>query len=282
MKCRKCGVHYDDGDRICPMCGARNLHIGIKAGRPGSEQKAQSTQAVPVPPENRQKTGWNAGRAGGELPRARTVMAEMSPATKAWVIRCIAMLALVCGIMVVQLIGLGINAGSSASGGFSLEPMPQEGASYGYVTYYGAMQGMWSAEYPDGGALSIRIDDKDVYDLLYLSPEGWKYQESGEIYLYWNDPADEVFFQEEYDSTGYESYFLELERESFSSVSSPESFLENVHRGQIEFLMYQAHGEKKSYVLAAGCFLGEGRDAFGSTSAIFPQEPVELALLEGG
>lgn len=39
MKCQHCGIHFDDGERECPLCGAR-------AGRKG--RMNESRRAVPA------------------------------------------------------------------------------------------------------------------------------------------------------------------------------------------------------------------------------------------
>lgn len=52
MKCPQCGVHYDDSEKECPMCGARRPAFGMDASRLA---KAAGSLVQLEEPEKRKK-----------------------------------------------------------------------------------------------------------------------------------------------------------------------------------------------------------------------------------
>ena len=46
MKCPQCGIHYDDGDKECPMCGARRPMFAKSTAAPAARSTAQLSRTT--------------------------------------------------------------------------------------------------------------------------------------------------------------------------------------------------------------------------------------------
>lgn len=215
VKCQNCGIHFDDHDKECPICGYRAGKKGRLSGpsfqaSPQKESASRTRQGrraekLPAKPRPAVRTGVT---LNGKPARRKNSRKGVGVA--------VAVLLLLLNIAPpllekagTQLSGLG-DVAADLFGASRSQPETSNNAEPLIAISLSPLDGQWRSDRADGGALDLSVDaPKNLYSLAISSPEGWLLKQSGTGTLYWSSQENGVY-SEEYPPEQYDCYLLEL------------------------------------------------------------------------
>lgn len=139
---------------------------------------------------------------------------------------------------------------------------------------YPMLQGAWVAERADGTSFRISIDEDNRYTLDYTET-AYQYSETGQVWLWRNDPADEFYFTEKYSYPEFNSYTLNVERDeiTYSNGQLPAA-LSQARARDIWLLLFEQRepADGSAYILV---------DIDGQGAPLFTQQAMDLHRVQG-
>ncbi len=235
MKCQHCGVNFDDGDRECPICGARagsRGRMSVPRYTDGQHKvhNAEScthqtfTRDVTFTGRSRKRTGYTAeGEQRRKKNRGRLII-----------------LAVVIGILlellplaaeVIEDIARGIRYSDYGFAEAMPEPdapAPEPAAPYSDVGAADILGTHSMAVLPDGSMLILETEQGGPFSAyqMTIAGDGTEYTETGEIWCSYNDPDEGFYYHEDYGPEQYDSYALCLTADSIQTGGETSAELE--------------------------------------------------------
>ncbi len=210
MKCRNCGINFDDSEHECPMCGTRAGALGrLSAPHYTGEHHTRHTKKGCTHETFTKKVSFPTPRTGSERRRGKR-----AASTKASII--ITAIALLAGILptVVSMLNRVnftricdnfVPADSSAAIPEPIAPEPDYPQDL-----YSITNGVIITTLPDGTYVQLTVNpDSIVYELI-LDNGTDTYVESGEISCTYIETKEGILNGPEYTPGEYGIYNLEL------------------------------------------------------------------------
>ena len=201
MKCTKCGIHYDDSDKSCPICGNLSIFNKKTASNIITEDIDGTPRPIPKAPANphRQPPAGTLS-ASGSLPNRRKNTGRSS--TAGFVVAMVVILAVVC-INIVPLFLEDIQTAIPEYAPAATAPETEAPAVDASAEPSSIFSGIWSS---DDGNFSLELTANGEFsgavDGVFLS---------GYYYDFWYDPEEYDFiYNEAFPSDLYDCYCLAL------------------------------------------------------------------------
>lgn len=210
MKCQHCGVHFDDDERVCPMCGARAGTKGrMSKPAPKWHGKPRETYTDYHP------TIANSSSAKTTKSKARPIKDKPKTKKGPW------------GLAVAVLVILTILPNLFAFVVDELIPELEDTFTSSYEPDYGDYDTDYDADYSaadlstvlgtDSGTVldngdTIRLhyeQPSDEWALLYTSAEGGTFKSEVDAWCSYQDP-DEYYYMDDYPAEQYDMYMIVL------------------------------------------------------------------------
>ena len=210
MKCQHCGVHFDDDERVCPMCGARAGTKGrMTRPEPKWHGKPRETYTDYHP------TIANSSSAKTTKSKARPIKDKPKTKKRPW------------GLMVAVLVILTILPNLFAFVVDELIPELEDTFTSSYEPDYGDYDTDYDSDYSaadlsavlgtDSGTVldngdTIRLhyeQPSDEWALLYTSAAGGTFKSEVDAWCTYADP-DEYYYMDDYPAEQYDMYTILL------------------------------------------------------------------------
>lgn len=217
MKCQHCGVHFDDDERVCPMCGARAGTKGrMSKAEPKWHGKPRETYTDYHP------TIANSSSAKTVKSKSRPI--KDKPKTKKGPWRLVVAVLVILTILP-NLFAFVIDEvlpdfvdrwGASYTADYDIgtdvydDDYDDSDYTYDYGTLHDALgeNGITASEY--GNVYTLKAaDDEDSYEFSYTEADGSWFSSTGTAFCYREDDED-YYYREEYPFDEYIMYSVYL------------------------------------------------------------------------
>ena len=201
MKCQHCGVHFDDEERVCPMCGARAGSKG-RMTRPepkwhGKPRETYTEYHPTIENSSSAKTAKSQSRPIKDKPKKKNAKGAMIAIAVIALLQFVpTLLAFVTDNLVPEI--------ESSFGNFS-EPEPDY-IDYDEDTLYDALgeNGITASAYGNSYTLQA-AGDGNSYEFSYTESDGGRFSSTGTAFCYREDDED-YYYWEEYPYDAYIMY----------------------------------------------------------------------------
>lgn len=216
MKCQHCGIHFDDEERVCPMCGARAGSKG-RMTRPapkwhGKPRETYTEYHPTIENSSSAKTAKSKARPIKDKPKKKRAKGAVIA------IIVIALLQIVPAIFAFVMDDLVPEIESS----FGNAPAPEYNSDYSYDydtdydsdyaydTLYDALgdNGITASAYGNSYNFTA-ADDGNSYEFSYTESDGSWFSSTGTAWCYREDDED-YYYREEYPFEEYIMYSVSL------------------------------------------------------------------------
>lgn len=235
MKCLNCGVHYDDSESECPICGTksgRGKHANVPrytsyTHDTHSEQDCTHRSFTSAAGQKKPQRSAVSAPLGGNKNKKEETKAGKAVATVVAVIIVLAQILPSCARTILDNGAAFLEENNwSVSAPEPDVPMPDNGytddsfAEADYVYAADLLGSELGVELADG-TLSLSIDEYDNYTLRRAGAD-WDYSESGWLYCELLDSTYDVY-NETHSADQYDAYYMEFApSESESTSGAPE------------------------------------------------------------
>lgn len=264
MKCKNCGVNYDDEERVCPMCGTP-AGMGKKRFMPHYTEYGQPDHTDGSCTHRTFTQKYTSKQPARTRPTGRQTKNTSSKTI--WAILAVVIMAMLLSVIpailhdmrqVVDHIGWNIQSGSAA-------PEPAADVGDDYYDYDSNrvvpvdVLGEYQAVDTGAGDFILTLDGQDNYTFAFEG-NGWRYDETGWAWCVYN-PPEEQMYQDIYTPDQYDSYSLCLDFDQTGEVGAaqPEAVAAHIEQGEMWMLIYVSQTDG-SIVLD---------DAYGDAAAFF-------------
>lgn len=284
MKCKNCGINYDDSEKECPMCGTRAGH-GTRAAAPHYTGYGHTVHDETSCTHETFSTKQSFSRRVRPVTQPRqTVLngqsAKKKPARGASIAVIIVVVLLSVLLPIVQSFAehweelrAYLETGDSYSD-FTDLPAPD---TYDYdngMIFEPMLQGDWIVDRADGGTLKISIDG-DGYYALECATDNYHYYETGVMYLWYNSEDEEGYWSETYTPAAYDSYTLNLDRREMRSEGMPPRALASGVERDVYLVLYENKEQADGSRYIVWDYTGRGEP-------LITEEFTEMHKVQGG
>ena len=266
MKCQHCGINFDDGDRECPICGARAGSRGRLSVRRGASFRPHGSAA----PKTTEPTILN-----GKVKKDRAAQKKKG--------RVIALVS--AAVVLLQLVPavfglIGDFVGDIRFGEPYVEPEPpyseaddwyeDDGGAYNVISLADLLGLRSIVELPDGSLLELYAEGDEHYS-LYI--EG-RYSESGDVWIMYNAPDDELYPDiAQYPPEEYDSFTICL---TYDSLEWEEPAVDISYHQEMGDMWLLAHISRDGSEIVLDDWFGDAAFLFGEEQFL-PVKAVETA-----
>lgn len=202
MKCQHCGIHFDDEERVCPMCGARAGSKG-RMTRPapkwhGKPRETYTEYHPTIENSSSAKTAKSKSRPIKDKPKKNRAKGAVIA------VIVIALLQFVPTLIAFVVDDLVPEIESS----FGNASAPDYGSDYSYAAQdLSSILGMDSGMVIDNSdTFRLHYDQSnDEWAILYTSADGGTFKSTASAWCLYDDP-NEYYYPEAYPSDQYDMY----------------------------------------------------------------------------